>query len=712
MNSERYSLCMPYINYVDGKVDKHLWRIADFDSINNKLVKAIYSDREEILPIEDYLPRKIRAMPYGLQPYRIEFRQWQAFQSETGIFTESERVNGTPYEIVFYEGINIEKHNSDSDIRSILYNGIHLLEYTGDYFLLIVNKTSAHYEALLCSKKEFSTISGTYKIEKNCQDILKTTHGFELYSIAQNDIIDTAYINIYFSQNEKVPVRYFYCNFELKCPERKVFLRSPENYAQAYVSKYLKNKRDILKITKSEAKKMVTIIEDALKNKEEFEAFFQDTGFKFSDVEYALTNLSDEVQEIYMQNDIFSQIVERSLLNDPFVREKCIEEAKKIWLLESDEQRQQVEKYLVESKEELAQIQKDCELTLSNILINKETISMLESKKNALEQDCKNIEVNNAQIKKDIEEKLKHFQSDVVHLAELSALSGANSASVSNIGLPQPIYVLGNKIQNDEPTIAENLMDFTDDLQVNLMICGMNKDYAYGFSQLIISSITCRKHFVVCGGKSEDVANSLALLLQSKYADQIFLPSGFTDISSLINKINSMDGHVILIHNALETYSESVFMAIVKMCKGKIIVFSCEDETTYFNLPSHWGQYVIYLAPELTWNTPKSDELLTGRFDFGLFKYELKEDKSNGILKIIKLFSTKKVLNAIQSHSISEILIASQSIYNQCGNMKLAILNNLYLLTLKRRSDFAECLDVLDISDDMKQIVLREVSYE
>lgn len=712
MSVERYSLCIPYINYVDGKVDKYIWRIADFDSENNRFTKAIYSDREESVSIEEFHPKKIRAKPFDLNPYKIEFRRWQALQGDNGLYTESERLATTPIEIIFYAGIDLEKHNSDSDIRTVLHNGISLLEYIGEHFLLAVNKTSTHYEALFCSKKDFSSVSGKFRIEKSCQDMLRTRHSFDLYSISKDDVIDTSDLNIYFSQDEKVPVRYFYSYLEVERLERKIFLRNPEDYAKAYISKYLKNKTDVFKITKSDARKMVGIVDDALRNREEFEVFFKETGFKFSDVEYALRNLADDVQEMYLQSDNFSQVVERSLLKDPVVLEKCIEEAKKVWLAENDEQRKELEQSLQSRQSELEELRRSCEHLLSDIAKNKLIKEKVQSEKDAIEQEYKNTDAKLEQIKKDIGSELEHFQNDIVHLAAISALSSGNSSPVSVNGSPQPIYLSGDPVLNDDSVTADNVKEFTDDLQVNLMIYGMNQDYAYGFSQFVVSSIACRKHFIVCGSKSEDVANSLSLLLQSKYADQIFLPSGFTDISSLISEINSMDGRIIILHNALETYSESIFLAVVKMCEEKIVLFSCEDETVYFNLPSHWGQYAAFLTPDTIWGMTKPDELLTGTFDYAIFFNTIIDLDSTKHLDILKPFESKGILKGAQIATISKMLVASQSIYAQYPNMMLAVFAHIHMLVAKHESLFVECLDELDISSDIKQIILREVCHE
>lgn len=714
MSENRYSLCIAELDYKTNEIRNKVWRVADFDYENQCFVEAKYNDWEEEKTIENYNPSHIRAFVNTLTPYKAEIRSWRtisglnSFNGDAYISTESDSLNEYPIEIIFLSQFDLDTHNSDSNIRAALQNGIVIPNYISEKFFVVVNKSNNSYECLLCSRKDFqnSTNTDTFKIQKHCLDMLRAVHNLNLYIVDQNEVIGTDQCTMFVEQGKKASTRYFYKYLVEDRYERKFFLRDPEDYAKAYISRYIKNKKEILKISKSDAQKWSAMIDEALTTKNDIELFFDETGFKFSDVENALEDLSGDIKELYLQDDAFSQIVERSLLKDFDVLQKCKEEAKNIWFLEQDDERERL-------LNETQAVRNELSFTIAQKIDLTDEISEITDNIERLKNDCNELECKErtlltkcSQIQADISEKLKCFQEDVVHLAALSALSYSNTEITTGLPMPYIVQPVINHVLSH--TEIDEIDGFIDDLQDNLATFGLINDHSYDVSLFMVTAVIKKKNFVICGSKVDEIANSISLLIEKQAAKQVYLPIGFSDISKLINIINQSTSKVFVINNALETVSDSVFLSLSKCCKDKILFFACEDSNTYKHFPSQWSNYAVFIYPDMLWGLPLKDDLLCTKFDLLNQKTGCSIEK-NEIIKQIEILGRIK---PVQLNEISQLIRCYKKLSKSANELTYTILCNIINIFSGDKDEFFDLLEQNKVSKNVIELLKGEFCYE
>lgn len=714
MSQIRYSLCIAELDYNTNELRNKVCRIADFDFDNQCLVDAKYSDWDEDRSLENFNPSHISALAETLIPYKAEIRSWQlvnrkyASTGEGYIKAESDSLGEFPIEILKIPQIDLEIHNSDSDIRAILQNGITITEYTSDNFFIILNKFNDTYEVLLCNRKDFQNIANTkiYKIQKHCQDMLRTVHSLSLYNITESEIFDTEHCAMFVEQGRKAPIRYFYKYLFKTRAERKFFLRDPEDYAKAYISKYIKNNKDVLKISKSDAQKWSIMIDDALTNKSELETFFNKTGFKDSDVEHALRHLSDEIKELYLQEDAFSQIVERNLLKDPAVLERCKDEVRKIWLSEQDTEKDKViaETQIFKRELQVASAQKENLIEEIDKLNSEIEILLTECK--ALESKGNLLETKKSKIQEDIQLELKRFQEDVVHLAAASALTSSNSDVTTR--WPLPVFFQSTIDRNILDSEINEIADFIDDLQDNLIAYGMKNEYSYDFSLLVVSAMLARKHIIVCGNQADEVANSISMLVKKELAQQVFLPIGYSDTNKLISSMNQSPCEVFVVYNALDTFSDGLFLSLAKCCKDKFLVFSCPASETYRHLPSYWSNYAVFFYTDFIWGLPSKDNLRYGKFDVFGKEQLYKKEKGEFLLQV----EESRLITPAQINTLTNLESICRSLNSNADMTSFPILCNMCASLRGEKEAFFEIVEKSVTDKNLIQLLKDEFSYE
>ncbi|MEG1177706.1 MAG: hypothetical protein RSE40_03620 [Hydrogenoanaerobacterium sp.] len=707
----RYSLCIAEIDYNTHEVRNKVNRIADLDMENKCFSCAEYDDWEE-KDIDNYDPRHVRAFASTLKPYVAEVRSWRTISGtnlHTGlpyINTESDPTEQQPIEVLFLSDIDLDNHNSDSEIRALLQKGIEIPLYTTDDFLIIINRSSDMYESIFCSKRNFQCISNTniYIIQKHCTDMLKTTHCVGLYNFYQEDIVDTSACNIFNAEGQKMPIRYFFKYLQLGRAERNFPFRTPEDYSKAYISKYIKNNKEILKISKSDARKWTTMIEEALSNSMEITTFFENTGFKMSDIEYSLRRVSSEVKEFYLQIDDFSNIVSAALSNDPDVMEICKEEIKNQWLAEQDDFKNKIISQINALKKDLSTLKHDevgLNQTITEHIANKENLEAiceeLRLKNKGLEEKSESIAIR-------IAEQLKRFQSDIVELAALSGFANANTNATGTpyIALPE----LQLKMSENE---IDDISCFVDDLQDNLIAYGLQNDYSYDFALFITATISLKKNIIVCGSKSVPVGSAISLLIEGGQAPvEIQLPMGWNDVDKIIRLLNASDRRVFVVHGSLDTVNTSLISSISKYCLDKIVLFSCEDSDVLNLIPRYLGNYVTFIATDSVWDMESEDDLRFGNFNKDFFNIEIKKSQ----FEIIKDLMEIKPIKALYRSNIAIIMSAYQQIGEKSSVLTFANLFNCLMCCYTNKQEILESLSKCGVKEDVIALLAGEFDYE
>jgi len=697
----RYSLCIAEMDYNTHEIRNKV----------NRIIPAEYSYWDEN-EIENYNPHQIRALPNTLTPYMPEIRSWRTFSgvnSNTGepyVNTESNSTNQQPIEILFLSDIDLGKHNSDSEVRSLLQDEINISPSITDDFFIVINKSGNVYEALLCNRKIFQNMSHSniYKIQKHCTDMLKTIHYVGLYTFQEDDIVDTSTCDIFNSEGQKMPVRYFHKNLTLGREERKFFLRNPEDYAKAYISKYMKNNKEILKITKSEAQKRVTMIEEAFSNSCEIHSFFDQTGFKMSDVEYALRHVSNEVKEFYLQDDDFSKIISAILSEDPDVVKLCKEEIKKQWLVEKNDFKKEILSQIDTLQNDLSELEENkshIEQTIDECIIKRDELmaicEKLQGQNEELEKKSDNITIKTAQ-------QLKRFQNDIVELATLSGF-----CNTSTVDTAQP-YIVQTAINS--PMCKSEIEDidcFIDDLQDNLITYGLQNEYSYDYALFITAAMVIQKNIVVCGSKSNEMGNAVSLLMQNgKSPVEIQLPLGWNNIGKIIEIINNSDNEVFIIHGALDTINTSIISSVSKYCIGKTVFFSCEDPDTFNIIPRQLGNYAAFISTDSAWGIASQDDLRFGNFK--IHNVNIQTNKTQ--FEFIKDVEEVEKIKTLYQNNATIVTSAYQQIGEVTDVSTFSNIFNFLMCCCLNKSDVINVLSKCHVKDSTIALLEGELCHE
>ncbi|WP_312645440.1 hypothetical protein [Hydrogenoanaerobacterium sp.] len=709
----KYSLCIAEIDYNTHEVRNKVNRIADFDIEDNCFFCAEYSGWEE-KDIDNYYPRHVRAFASTLKPYVAEVRRWRTVSGtniHTGlpyINTESESAKQQPIEVIFLSEIDLDKHNSDNEIRTLLQNGIEIPFYTSEDFLIVINKSSDMYESISFSKRNFQSIpnTNTYKIQKHCADMLKTTHYVGLFNIYQDDIVDTSACDIFNAEGQRMPIRYFFKYLQLGRAERNFPLRTPEDYSKAYISKYIKNNKEILKVSKSDAQKWITMIEEAFSNSKEITAFFENTGFKMSDIEYSLRHVSSEVKDFYLKLDDFSNIVSAALSNDPDVMAICREEIKNQWLAEQDDFKNEIISQMNSLKKDLSELE-------NNKVRLDQMIAEHNAKKERLETTCEELCLKNKELEENAEsiaakttEQLKRFQSDMVELATLSGLSNVNNSTTGTPYIAEPKL----KLKMSESEI-DDISCFVDDLQDNLIAYGLQNDYSYDFALFITATISLGKNIIVCGSKSMAVGCAISLLIEGGQAPvEIQFPMGWNDVDKTIGLINKSNRRTFVIHGSLDTVNTSMISSISKYCPEKIVLFSCEDSDVLNLIPRYLSNYVTFIATDSVWGTESESEDDLGFGNFNIDYLNIKVEKSQ--FEIVKNLMDIKPIRAQYQNNVTMIMSAYQQIGGKSIASTFANLFNLLMCCYTNKQEILESLSKCGIKEEIIALLEEEIDYE
>ena len=671
MNNEFLSLCIPYYDFFNNKVSNLMWRIADFSREKNELYSAKYTVEGD----NEYLPRKLSVNPYNTMPFKPSIYAWLRNED---LRVRSNDTEITPIEIIKLENSMLEKYKSDLKIREILHKGIPLHEHTLEQFLLVINENDTYCEALYLRKKmSCSTDKKIFQIEQNCQDMLKTVHKVELITFEKTDIIDTKESNIYSEEHSLAPTRFFYKYIDLPRMTRNFELREPQNYARAFVSKYYKIKQNVVSLSNKDRQRLGQFIDMALTDKAEIDAFFEITGYSLNDVEYALKDLNSDILKMQTDNSMFYSIVEDAILRNDNLRPKLIEIAKNLWIKESTEEKTSLEKIINDAVCKLNKTEEEYKVLLSDIEKANLEIEKLNSEEVARQQELENSNIEIKKIKANIQAEIQNFKDDVVHLAALSAFSKPQtSISNKNKGF---IAQEGSELDELELDPAENINIFIDDLQLNLDIAGMTSS-SIAVSQIITSTLIANKNLIL-DANSDNIADGLSSLLDSCYANKVFITDSIVDIEALVEYINSLSAKVVLIYGLLDTFNERLFVTLSHLCKNKFMILACEDIDTFDTLPSHWWKYATILSVRNYIGVHTAEEYESYIMDKKIFVYE---NDTNCDVKDIKRVIAKNLRENIMTNTQA---LSLQEIFTICkqkfDNFKLA---QEYLLKLDSQS--------------------------
>lgn len=677
MEYKRCSLCISSCESNNFQSNNFTWRLADFN-FHTQCFENVQYLSPDWPDMDTYSPKRIYAPPHTIKQMKADVRYWDAFESDRLPLIRSDLATDIiPFELIFAPELKTISEISVEEVQGILFLGITLPEYVGEQFCLVLQNKSDLFEVLVCDINDFSLVDGKYRIKKLIHDLITTKTHLPLEQINKFDVFYSSASEISTREDESISGRLFYRRLDFEFSGKRFPMRKPEHYAPAYINKYLATKKDVLDLTKRETQKLSDSILVALKSQEEIQGFYDGLDLDQDEMLFSFEQLADEIRNLYLEQDMLSRIVERCLLADPKVYEKCVEVAESQWLLNNKEMKTQAMEELELIKKEQKQVTHELHLLKDDVQKTKKYHESLLQKKEQLHLEAKILEGKNDDIRTNIVAELKDFQDDIVHLAAMTAFS---SPSVKNTGRDF-LWIEGAR-RGNSPEEISSISDFSEELDENLRTLGMKPDISFDYSEFITSAILTENHFIVCGGCGENIANSLSYLLDSQSAGRIFLDN--TSISSFHSQIQSVKNHVIIIYNALNTFNEGLFLSAVKLCLNKVLFFVCEDRQTYEQFPVHWGNYAIFLFPEEFCFAENDNEVSSSEFDLNNATYEKEKEevaKNKDLRKMKRLLSTRPYLRIESLCNMSKDLFTS-------APLSIPFLQHLRFICKEQEADF------------------------
>ncbi|MCK4258284.1 MAG: hypothetical protein KAX49_04860 [Halanaerobiales bacterium] len=198
--------------------------------------------------------------------------------------------------------------------------------------------------------------------------------------------------------------------------------------------------------------------------------------------------------------------------------------------------------------------------------------------------------------------------------------------------------------------------DYIYDLQTNLEISGISNEYSHDVAQYIYAIFSNKMSLLIVGPDSRKIAHSVSYVTCGASADIISLPLGYSDSNELISVVNSMMSKVVLIENAVDSISESVYLPLVKQNEDKFIIFSIESNENIQLMSMSILNYMMILDidPLITYGC--NEELLSAVANQDIFNMniELSDKKTN--LRYLKGLDNVVELSKSTKLKISEIM--------------------------------------------------------
>lgn len=321
---------------------------------------------------------------------------------------------------------------------------------------------------------------------------------------------------------------------------------------------------------------------------------------------------------------------------------------------------------------------------------------LLQDKKEGFRKDFEEkLKVENYNLGIQIEEKNKKLQAISIELEELGLeigkLKDERDYYQSNIndlekGLLNQINIInefwGSKFQNDdykETSIyySENEIEleidkfestndfefFTDDLEDNLQVVGIDAKYKGNLAKYISAILTIKRPILLIGYNVRQVANAISCLINGEAAEILNLIPGKTTCDSLIRHVRNTERKVILIENAIEDLKESVYLPLIKEVNNKIILFSMEDSDNIQILSRSIFNYLIPIDIEHVIGNKENGNLITSILNSNLLNVDisnLKKDYKEDIYFIQNI----RGINKVVKQNIGQLIHAMCEIYS------------------------------------------------
>jgi len=482
------------------------------------------------------------------------------------------------------------------------------------------------------------------KLENNDMDCFK-----ELIKLILKNKVHTN-IALYFKMVDyKLTVdQKLYCDNELK--ERIVYAKIEKNLKEKIKKEYdqkiydYKTKYDKLNSEKShEVKKLHR------KLKEEHTCFEKELEKK----NVILKHLKEEIENYKVKildiNKIHENEIDKLKNQMSIIDIESVEIKKKCDDLSELVTQKQVEfnKYAQKEwnkkNEEIILLKESMEQELSN----------LQLKKNAKYIEIEELNVENSKLlnsKEIIEKGTRNVIDNIKEVYNLFGNEQKNYKQDSSLYIEQSV-----EVQINAESI-NNKSDYIDDLQTNIEIAGIKKEYSYAAARYIYSSFASKMGLILVGADARKIANAISEITCSRSADIISIPPGYGNCKELVETIKVLKSNIVLIENGLDSIYESVYLPLLKSNINKRYIFSVEDQETINLIPKAILNYLMIINLDSIITFQKDEEFLHEKTVSSVFENESDSGKKICNLKKLESFDQIEMLPNSLKMKISEVM--------------------------------------------------------
>ena len=622
------SLCIQYYYPTEGELRASLYRVADYDKgIFNIIDPWSFTDA-----VNGFNPRFIRIKPdEEVSAYIPVIRRWNVVPHKY----DSDRNTTESFadrDIQFYEIIfNTELIGQDDyTVAQLLKEGIQIPDCTADNFLLAIAEDRSTYYVLECQKNHFRKYGDVYRFEGKIEDRIHARHKLNVYVINKTDVISTADFGYFYTaENNPAPTRFFY-GFE-KLPEKDgfLYLYSLNDYIPIFVNRYLKTTSKKAQLTKSEQRRVIDILREALAYSDELNDYFSKAGYEKEALVADLQRKEDTVIQYFLGSDNLDYALAEILKNSTELSEKYVSIAKQQWLEENDEDRDKAEQALLGLQAQHTSIQKQITDAETYLKAKTNEVDQLEEAILSLKTQEEEIVNNINKVLSDFDKTVSRRLVNNVLLRETTGgLIQNNDDSLISHSLQKGYTVLWP----DENASTERVVRETSKaykiLENNLKHMGISSDFGQILARIVYLPNPSFRTMAVNGLYARAFANAISCAIDGVNALQISIHSSDIDYEDLYKTVSTSKGKVVLIENLLDFYNELTLISLNKDFPELLFVVGVENEKCFNMLSGNIWNYILYVNADVVYRDTGDFVFITAHCDdvSGIKQYNYDDD--------------------------------------------------------------------------------------
>lgn len=478
------------------------------------------------------------------------------------------------FELIQFEELRAA-YGDMNQIRKFLYKGFELPSAISSKFLIVIDESKLNYEVLECKKTQFIKNGNYYQIEEN-NDMTKNEFIFQ-YSIDKKDLINIENLG-------SIKHRIIYNKSILPYDKRKFRIRTIESYALPFLNYFFRKNKDSFELTNKDINKFNSIIKNEYANTSDIETFLKEKStFYFSEEE--INAINNKVIELFLNlsKTESDPLLKNMIILSPEVKRKCF----KTWTRISDEKKIKKQNELISLKKEKENI----ELLIKQL---KKDQDEAEISYERIAKQNEEMEKKREQLNISFEADLQSYRTDLSKLVKTQILTGLNTKSEKNTN-----FFVVNEENPKTDSMLENIGNIEELYTALCTNSGLeeNEDLSLQYIIPICTAILSKKHLIMSGEMASYLTRVLSITIDGCDPCNIYIPSqnhGALSVE-LIQRINSINHHVIVIDGILDAMDENLYYALIKYCPSKTFVFTINNNDALDLLSLTIYTYSLYL---------------------------------------------------------------------------------------------------------------------